>query len=189
MSVSFGKWEPQWLTVCGSFTLHKSSLFPVISFLHVCPFFTDAHDSKSTLSDSFPSGFFLVILVYSLSVRSFDYSFHFCVEYPFHTAHLQRIMRQQNTGKVESRDNEVIRRRSDVLPWGQAGFATLAAAGVDAWPIVKETAQGQLLPDRLPLILLGLQQEISKISLPFSWPFLKTYFTVSQWGKRSESGW
>lgn len=54
---------------------------------------------------------------------------------------------------------------TEVLPWRQAGFAALAAAGVDAWPIVKETAQGQLLPDRLSLILLGLQQEINKIML------------------------
>lgn len=45
---------------------------------------------------------------------------------------------------------------TEVLPRGQAGFAALAAAGVDAWPIIKETAQSQLLPDRLPLILLGL---------------------------------
>lgn len=82
---------------------------------------------------------------------------------------LQWIMRQQNTRILEKKvlENQVIWQRSQVLPWGQAGFATLAAAGVDARPIVKETAQGQLLPDRLPLILLGLQQEISKIRLPF----------------------
>lgn len=50
--------------------------------------------------------------------------------------------------------------KSERSPWGQAGFAAFAAACVDAWAIVEETAQGQLLPDRLPLIFLGLQEEI-----------------------------
>lgn len=54
-----------------------------------------------------------------------------------------------------------------VLPWGEAGFAALAAAGVDARPIVEETAQGQLLPDRLPLILLGLQRDENQICVTF----------------------
>lgn len=62
---------------------------------------------------------------------------------------------------------EVMWQKPEVLPWGQAGFAALAAAGIDARPIIEETAQGQLLPDRLPLILLGLQQEINKIWFNF----------------------
>lgn len=47
---------------------------------------------------------------------------------------------------------------SEASPGRQAGFAALAAAGVDARAIVEETSQRQLLPDGLPLILLGLQQ-------------------------------
>lgn len=54
-----------------------------------------------------------------------------------------------------------------MLPRGQTGFATLATAGVDARSIVEETAQGQLLPDGLPLILLGLQEEIKMFRLLF----------------------
>lgn len=55
-----------------------------------------------------------------------------------------------------------VSRKSKLSPWGQAGFAALAAARVDARAVVKETAQGQLLPDGLPLIFLGLQEEIKK---------------------------
>lgn len=43
------------------------------------------------------------------------------------------------------------------LPGGKARLAALAAAGVKSWAIVEETAQSQLLPDGLPLILLGLE--------------------------------
>lgn len=43
------------------------------------------------------------------------------------------------------------------LPGGEARLAALAAAGVKSRAIVEETAQSQLLPDGLPLILLGLK--------------------------------
>lgn len=39
------------------------------------------------------------------------------------------------------------------------GRAICAAAGVDDWLVVIETAKGKFLPDALPLIPLGLQEE------------------------------
>ena len=58
---------------------------------------------------------------------------------------------------VRSLDNLAL--GSKLSPWGQAGLAALAAAGVDARAIVEEAAQRQLLPDGLSLILLGLKQK------------------------------
>lgn len=43
------------------------------------------------------------------------------------------------------------------VPGGQAGLATLTAAGVEPRAIVEEAAKSQLLPDGLTLILLSLQ--------------------------------
>ena len=48
------------------------------------------------------------------------------------------------------------------LPGGEAGLAALATAGVKSWAIVEEAAQSQLLPDGLPLILLGLKGKGNK---------------------------
>lgn len=86
--------------------------------------------------------------------------------------------------------NRWLNRQSRSLPWGQAGFPALAAAGVNARPIVKETAQGQLLPDGLPLILLGLQQKNIKIQFIFT-TFFHDEQTDSQkiYGGGQRSGW
>lgn len=42
------------------------------------------------------------------------------------------------------------------------GWAVLAAAGVDDWLVVIETAKGKFLPDGLPLIPLGLPETQKK---------------------------
>lgn len=43
-----------------------------------------------------------------------------------------------------------------LIPHSPGGRAVSAAAGVDDWLVVIETAEGQFLPDGLPLVPLGL---------------------------------
>lgn len=51
--------------------------------------------------------------------------------------------------------HDTLTHRDSNLPGGRA---ICAAAGVDDWLVVIETAKGKFLPDALPLIPLGLQE-------------------------------